>query len=695
MSPEYSPSKLTLAQSYADLDPYFDEVSLLVNGEGGDGSVFADSSNNNLAITRNGSPTQSSFSPYSRTTPYSANVRSGSGYFGGSADYLTLPGGLATNFGTGDFTVEAWIFFSNVSNTTFYIFDNRNASQTATWAFFRNGFNQLEWYTGSASLTGSPGPSSDQWSHIAYCRSGTTGRLFINGAQVGSGTDSTNYSVSSTISYVGSRFSLAEYINGYISDFRITKGAALYTSSFTSPVAPLTAGGNTSLLLSFTNGGVVDATGSASLRPIGNTRIETAQRKNGAGALYFDGTGDYALVSENSVINLTGDFTIEAWLYPAANGQNTIVSLRNGGAGTTMLRIRLQSGGVQIFANASGVSLDSGVVSSVPVNTWTHFACVRRGGIFELFLNGSSVYTSTAIPASASLTAGGSFNVIGGFSDFSVIHLFNGYMDDLRITKNIARYTSKFTPPVRSLPDRRYSVSEPDQGVVKQGLILSLDAGQRESYRGSGATWADLSGGARSATLISSPTYQSSPRKYLTFSDVGGQYATAPLSGTLGQWSMEALVRFTAEYASSGKIAAVITREGSGAGEVNFTMGQLKAPGSRNICIGFVDSWGTGGWKGTNGVQYALNQWVYITGTYDGTTIKQYTNGRFTEAFAFTAVFNNFGNLPIRINRRWDSSVGAGQLFGCDLALARVYNRALTEGEVRQNFNLVRQQYEL
>lgn len=155
--------------------------------------------------------------------------------FDGTGDYLTFPGGERTAFGLGDFTIELWTYFNNANATFFYFMDNRNAGQTTNWAFYRNASNNLEWYTGSAGILGTGSTiAAAAWHHIAYCRSGTTGRLFLNGTQVGTGTDSTNYSVLSTISYIGSRYNATEQLNGYIDDLRITK-KALYTANFTVP----------------------------------------------------------------------------------------------------------------------------------------------------------------------------------------------------------------------------------------------------------------------------------------------------------------------------------------------------------------------------------------------------------------------------------------------------------------------------
>ena len=220
-------------QTKVPVDPQFGSVSLLLHGNGTNGST---------TITDN-SP-----SPKTVTAVGNAQISTAQSKFGGASiafdgtgDYLTLPSGTAFQFGTGDFTVEMWVYFSNGAEV-FYLIDARNSSQASTgllWALFSGGFgNSLVWYTGAAQLIGPILTTQNTWTHIAAARQGTSLRFFVNGALSNTVTDSTNYSVIPTLSYIASRYSATEALNGYIDDLRITKGVARYTANFTPPAAP-------------------------------------------------------------------------------------------------------------------------------------------------------------------------------------------------------------------------------------------------------------------------------------------------------------------------------------------------------------------------------------------------------------------------------------------------------------------------
>lgn len=419
---------------------------------------FKDNSSNNFAITVTGTPSAQAFEPFEPTASYSAATYGGSGYFPGSS-YLTYPAGVGSAFGTGDFTVEMWFYTPSSSTTNYYLLDNRNSGQTTNWAVLHEGTssNKLQWFTGATSIVSSTSPTSNQWNHFAYTRSGTTGRLFLNGTQIATGTDSTNYSVSSTISYIASRYTAVEQLNGYISNLRIVKGTAVYTTAFTPPTAPVTAITGTSLLLNATNAGIYDAAVLNDLTTVGDAKVSTAQAKWGGSSMAFDGTGDYLTSPNSQNFNFgTGDFTVETWVYTTttASGSGTttasqyIIDART--ASTTsafILGFRLLGSGTgNLLCWYTGSTVLQS--SAVSINQWHHVAYTRSGTTGRLFLDGVQVATqtdSTNYVSGATITYG---------SRYTVENFLFGYIEDLRVTKGYARYTSNFTPPTAAFPTR-------------------------------------------------------------------------------------------------------------------------------------------------------------------------------------------------------------------------------------------------
>ena len=199
--------------------------------------------------------------PSALTGTYTASTSgSGSLSFNGSSQYLTWPSGSNVAFGTGNFTIECWIYLTS-SPTTNFIFDFRDASHTTApvflWGDITSGVLYWDSNGGGSSVISASGATwnTNTWYHVAYVRNGTTGTIYQNGVSVGSGTDSTNYSVTPTTSSIGARYaSTFYYFPGYISNLRIVKGTAVYTSSFTPPTSPLTAITNTNLLLNTVSG---------------------------------------------------------------------------------------------------------------------------------------------------------------------------------------------------------------------------------------------------------------------------------------------------------------------------------------------------------------------------------------------------------------------------------------------------------
>jgi hypothetical protein len=218
--------------------------------------------------------------------------------------------------------------------------------------------------------------------------------------------------------------------------------------------------------------------------------------------------------------------------------------------------------------------------------------------------------------------------------------------------------------------------------VVTDGLVFALDAADTNSYPGSGATWTDLTGSGRNGTLFNTPTFSSTNKGYLSFASASSQYATATTPGDLSVWTVETLVRFTASYGA--KVSMVVGGQYNGSNKLNFSIGTNNAPTNYNIAVGFFD----GAWHNTTGITYAQNTWFHITGTYDGSTIKQFTNGEQVDSLNYVGTPASGGE--IRINRRWDDVVSSGNLFDTNIATVKIYNRALSASEIQQNFQTLR-----
>ena len=443
-------------------DPYFDQTVLLLHGDGtnlAQNNTFLDSSTNNFTITRTGTPTQGSFSPYALNgSAYSPTLHGGSGSFNPSGtltDYLTLAANSNFAFGTGDFTVEFWMYpTANVPWLTLCgtqpaaITDSRGWNITIT-----NGSPEIAFWSSGQFIPAAI--TLNQWNYVSVTRSGTTLRMFINGTIANSTTNSQNFTFDQL--GVGCTGPGIQPYKGYISNMRIVKGLAVYTSNFTPPTSPVTllsnggatpstapTSGQVALLCDFTNGGIFDNTKKNNLTTVGDAKVSTSVVKYGTGSMYFDGTGDYLTMPDSNNFALgTGNSTIEFWIYATALIQDSTIFAISTTANINDCYLQMSSGGALNYRE-NGVNIST--ANLLNTNTWTHVAIVRNGGTRTVYVNGTSAVT------------GGTANItsnrcsVGAYSNGTLP--IQGYIDDLRITKGIARYTSAFTPPTRALPDK-------------------------------------------------------------------------------------------------------------------------------------------------------------------------------------------------------------------------------------------------
>jgi len=421
-------------------------------------------------LTLSGTPTVQRFSPFSPTSSYSAATIGGSGYFDGTGDYLTVPTAAGFQFGTGDFTVEMWAYLS--SSSTQHGLLASNTTGAGYWASLVFG-NIIYWQsqngaTNLLSLTYTP--YYNQWTHIAFVRSSGTTKLYLNGVQVASAADTTNYTMASGTVDTGRDLDNTAYALGYITDVRVVKGTAVYTGAFTPPkLAPLATSGAssaacypsttnvntsfassaTSLLTSMSNAAIIDNAMMNDLETVGNAQISTAQSQFGGSSIYLDGAGDW-VISPAILPNTfgSGDFTVEMWIYPVSSASygtlySTEVYTAENVAAT--FQVSIDSSLVPKSGTRNAYVVTSS--SALTANTWSHLAVSRSGSSWKMFINGTQVASATD---STSFVAGGF--VTGTLPRSTGNTWFNGYIDDLRITKGYARYTANFTAPTTAFP---------------------------------------------------------------------------------------------------------------------------------------------------------------------------------------------------------------------------------------------------
>ena len=441
---------------------------------------FRDGSTNNFTITRNGDVKVTNFAPFAPSSAYSTSANGGSGYFDGSGDYLSAPSNAALDCGTGDWTIECWTYISTRTNGYPLVFGNNrgswttdalaltnsNADSSPNWLDkFVFGWNNGGFISPSAGtsqlLVSNATNDLNTWYHFAVVRNGTSIKMYRNGVEVASATISSgasfNWGYNGALVGGGNWDGAGSYYNGYISNLRLVKGTAVYTAAFTPPSSPVTSITNTSLLLNATNAAIFDNSMKNDLETVGNAQISTSVKKFGTGSMAFDGSGDYLLMPLNTQLQLgSGNFTIEFWLNLVSRDTSGACIFANYNSFTTGAlsffagHATSSSTKYQIACNGTFPAIQSS--ANVAYNQWDHFAIVRNGNTLTLYINGTAdgTFSMTGI----SVDGVGSNWIVGAALDALTNYELNGYLDEFRITKGVARYTANFTAPTAPFPNK-------------------------------------------------------------------------------------------------------------------------------------------------------------------------------------------------------------------------------------------------
>jgi len=603
-------------------DPDYSSVSLLLHGDGSNGgTTFTD----NSRFTRTPSAisnavTSTTQKKFGVASIYMPAVTAGQLRYASSTDF---------NISGVNFTIEMWFYQTGGVRSLLCRRDTVGGGFTGGWVLtageIRANINGV-WNDGQISWTA---PGLNSWNHIAWVMSGTTMSVYLNGTLVGTKTSVTTISDIATTLDFGQASNGGENVyQGFIDDFRFTRGVARYTSDFTPPAAPhpnlgvqsnwidnIYADqyyGNTVLLahLDGANGGTTTIDSSPQRSTIsvsGTAQTSTTVAKWGASSGYVNVSGGFS--TTNFVYTFTGNFTVECWIYLVTSPAvpHDIVKIGSESSGRYVWYLNSAVLTSNLFGSPSNPTY-----GTLNLSTWYHLAFVRVGSTITVYVNGISAGTDTQ---AGTLGNDGTLNFLSGSS-------FTAYIDDLRITKGVARYTSNFTPPTAPFPN----LAPPgyDPFYQRTSLLLHMDGSNGST------TFTDNSPTPNSITRVGTPTISSSIVKYGSGSGVfngTSDYLTiSPVSAfdfNTENFTIEAWI-YPTELGTQNRYIFSIAE--SLVGNFAYTYFGVLANGTLTAWV--QPTTGGGGSAVSSGAgAISTNTWTYVTLTRQGTSAFIFING--------------------------------------------------------------------
>jgi hypothetical protein len=524
----------------------------------------------------------------------------------------------------------------------------------------------LYWYANGATVLSYSGISVGVWTHVAVSRSGSTIRMFVNGTLTSSATDSINYN-SSTGTYIGADLS-AQYFNGYVSNIRLVKGTAVYTSSFTPSTTPLTAITNTSLLTCQSNRFIdnsaspltITVNGTPSVQrfnPFGASTAYSTSVIGGSG--YFDGTGDYLSTPNVAALQpgtSTNPFCVECWVYPTNTPASDIAILGN----YKVTSYPTNTDGFDILQTSSNQVqfrwgypnyADSGNSSALVLNTWNHIAvCRNSSGSMSCYLNGTRWFNTSTNTSITNATASSFWVGWAGSLSGTTINPFLGYISNARLVKGSAVYdptSSTLTVPTAPLT-----------AITNTSLLTNFTNGAIFDN----AMMNDLE-------TVGNAQISTSVKKYgtgsLAFDGTGDAlYSTSQsvIFGT-GDFTLEFWVYFNAVNNSTVKF--IYDMRNSGATSASFL-----AQEAGNTWT-YWNGAGTSISSGFTSSTFTSSTWTHVAICRSSGTTRFFAGGTLTNSAADTS---NYANSTLTFGARYSYSDGLNAYID-DLRITKGYAR--------------------
>jgi hypothetical protein len=384
--------------------------------------------------------------------------------FDGDSDYLQVAESSDFDFGTGDFTVEFFFFARDSGSYEYLVTFGNTSGATSSFGLYIQAKSVFGlWSNSGGVITSSTAYNLNQWYHVAIVRASSTFKLYLDGTEIGSASNSSDISSPGGMN-VG-RWGLAsdnQYFNGVISNLRVVKGTAVYTGNFTAPTSKLTAITNTKLLTCQSNRFLDNSATGHTVTPYATSAITafgailTSSVYDAAinGASSQLGATNYVHIADGAWKTLgTGDFTWEYWIYPIGENAYHVGDATAGTNISSTFTLGVSSKRAILYYSIQGGEAYSLLSpDSAPYynnNEWHHFAYVRSGNDHKLYVNG--ILRNSATRSGTMVDSTGQFN-IGNFGEGYAIGAPDGIYCDVRLVKGTAVYSgSTYTVPTAPL----------------------------------------------------------------------------------------------------------------------------------------------------------------------------------------------------------------------------------------------------
>jgi len=600
-------------------DDNFNTVGFLSHFDGannGVNNVFDDGSTSDHTITAAGGVTQGSFSPFSRPDGEW-------GLYNGvnvDGNYLSAADSNDWAFGSGNFTVEVWVFATSVGDFNKIVgqWPDNGGTTANAWTLETVGA-ALDFYAnigGSATKVAEAGSNLplNEWVHVAIVRNGDNHTLYQNGTGGTTVSNSSAYDAASGALEIGSFSNLSGGSwDGYISQVRVVKGTAVYTSDFTPPIAPLTAISGTVLLTCQSNR-FIDNSDSAhaitvagtpkitSFSPLATEAYDTAV--NGGSQINGHTTTP---TDSDIVVWSTQAYTIECWVYQTsaltnnANGNTALLGAAvASGSGEAWSFGPLNNGNVRFYYYNDAAITTCTSSTAVKHNEWTHLAFVHDGSNnMAIYQNGVRTETDTisGTPFNGDITF-----VIGTVCN----QAFPGNISDVRITHTAVYSGSTYTVPTAPL-------------TAITGTKFLSNMTNAQAFDNAAHNNMTLLGNAKISTtqekIGNSSLYVDGTGDYLTFPE----NAANDIDGGT-DWTVEFYFRPTQASIDSSLIEIVSKEAGF---QLYMSAAEMGLAVSAN-------NTGTYIFNTVTGTDLSADTWYHIAAVHYGNTYKMYVDGTLT-----------------------------------------------------------------